>query len=122
MAIDVMGSMIRMPVGDTGTIKFVADEGALSTEDKGVFTIARRDGTPILRQILPPDLEANTYHMALAYEDTAKLKPDAYEWSFAVVRGGTFDASGKLVSVKGKHTAVLAGKLNIMPVAGGGAR
>lgn len=33
MAIDVMGNMIRMPVGDTGTIKFVAEEGSLSAEE-----------------------------------------------------------------------------------------
>ena len=122
MAIDVMGNMIRMPVGDTGTIKFVAEEGSLSESDKGVFTLARRDGTPILRQILPPDVEANAFHMQIAYEDTAKLRPDAYEWSFAIVRDAVFDASGKLLDVKGKHTAVLSGKLNIMPVAGGGVR
>lgn len=122
MAIDVMGNMIRMPVGDTGTIKFVAEEGSLSESDKGVFTLARRDGTPILRQILPPDVEANAFHMQIAYEDTAKLRPDSYEWSFAIVRDAVFDASGKLLDVKGKHTAVLSGKLNIMPVAGGGVR
>lgn len=119
MAIDVMGNMIRMPVGDTGTIKFVAEEGSLIESDKGVFTLARRDGTPILRQILPPDVEANAFHMQIAYEDTAKLRPDSYEWSFAIVRDAVFDASGKLLDVKGKHTAVLCGKLSIMPVAGG---
>lgn len=119
MAIDVMGNMIRMPVGDTGTIKFVAEEGSLSESDKGIFTLARRDGTAILRQILPPDMEANAFHMLLAYEDTAKLRPDSYEWSFAIVRDAVFDTSGKLIDVKGKHTAVLSGKLNIMPVAGG---
>lgn len=119
MAVEASGMMIRMPQGDTGSVKFVVDEGTLTAEDKGVFTLARRDGSAILRQILPADLEANTFHMVFDYSDTAKLKPDVYEWSFAVVRGGVFDTGGNLVDVKGKHTAVLCGKLSILPVAGG---
>lgn len=96
MAVEASGMMIRMPQGDTGSVKFVADEGALTAEDKGVFTLARRDGSAILRQILPADLEANAFHMVFDYSDTAKLRPDSYEWSFAVVRGGVFDTGAIL--------------------------
>lgn len=119
MAVEVHGTLIRIPQGDTGNVKFVADKGEITGEDKGVFTLARRDGTALLRKILPPDLEAGAFHMAFVYEDTAKLRPDSYEWSFRVVRGGAFDAGGRLNGAQGSHTPVLKGQLTVMEVAGG---
>ena len=119
MAVEVHGTLIRIPQGDTGNVKFVADKGEITGEDKGVFTLARRDGTALLRKILPPDLEAGAFHMAFVYEDTAKLRPDSYEWSLRVVRGGKLDASGRLEDTQGSHTAILRGTLTILPVAGG---
>ena len=118
MAVEVRGTMIRIPQGDTGNVKFAAD-GDLSDWDKALFTLARRDGSTILRKVLPPDLGDNAFHMAFVYEDTAKLRPGSYEWSFRVVRGGAFDANGRLTGAQGSHTAVLKGQLNVMEVAGG---
>ena len=43
MAVEVHGTMIRIPQGDTGNVKFVAD-GALNESDKALFTIARPGG------------------------------------------------------------------------------
>lgn len=119
MAVEVHGTLIRIPQGDTGNVTFVADRGEIADGDKGVFTLARRDGTALLRKRLPPDPEAGAFHMAFVYEDTAKLRPGSYEWSFRVVRGGAFDANGRLTGAQGSHTAVLKGQLNVMEVAGG---
>ena len=119
MAIEVHGSMIRVPQGDTGIIKFVADDGEITEQDKGVFTLARRDGTAVLRQILQPDMETKTFQTALAYEDTEKLRPGTYAWSFAMVKDAVFDDGGRLTDAKSKHTAVLMGRMDILPVAGG---
>ena len=116
MAVEVAGLSIRLPQGDTGVIKFVAEKGEVTAEDRGVFTLARRDGTAILRKILPFD--GDTAHMALTYEDTAGLKPGTYAWSLRVVRRGVFDG-GKLTAVEGQHTAVLNGSLMLQAVAGG---
>lgn len=118
MAVEVNGTMIRIPQGDTGNVKFAAD-GDLSDWDKALFTLARRDGSTILRKVLPPDLVGNAFHMAFVYEDTAKLRPDNYEWSLRVVRGGKLDASGRLEDTQVSHTAILRGTLTILSVAGG---
>ena len=119
MAVEVNGTMIRIPQGDTGNVTFVAYRGEIADGDKALFTLARRDGSTILRKVLPPDLGDNAFHMAFVYEDTAKLRPDSYEWSLRVVRGGKLDASGRLEDTQGSHTAILRGTLTILPVAGG---
>lgn len=118
MAVQASGTQIRIPQGDTGNVKFAAD-GALSENDRALFTLARRDGGVILRKVLPPDLADSAFHMAFVYEDTAKLRPDSYEWSLRVVRGGVLDSSGKLTDAQGSHTPILRGTLTILPVAGG---
>lgn len=102
-------------------MKFVAkaDGQAVTPEDRGVFTLTRRGGGAILRKILPPDTESNLFHMAFVYEDTATLRPEEYLWSFKVVRNGVFNADGRLEETQGQHTAVLRGKLHVMPTAGG---
>lgn len=119
MAIEVSGTMLRIPQGDTGTVKFVAEEGELAQEDQGVFTLARRDGSAILRKVLPVDPNEHAFHMTFVYEDTARLKPGGYEWSLRVVRGGTFDESGRLTAAQGQHTAVLRGRMSVLGYAGG---
>lgn len=119
MAIEVNGTMLRIPQGDTGMVKFVAEEGELSQEDLGVFTLARRGGAAILRKVLPPDMDEHAFSMMFVYEDTVKLKPGGYEWSLRVVRGGTFDESGRLTDAQGQHTAVIRGKMNVLGCAGG---
>ena len=119
MAIEVSGTMLRIPQGDTGTVKFAADEGELSMEDQGVFTLARRDGTAILRKFLSPDLEENAFHMAIVHEDTARLRPGQYDWSLRVIRGGTFDGEGRLTGAQSQNTAVLRGRMSVLSCAGG---
>ena len=118
MAVQAMGMQIRIPQGDTGCVKFVAD-GALVESDRALFTVARRGGGVILRKVLAPDTGDSAFHMAFVYEDTAKLKPDSYEWSLRVVRGGVLDGDGRLEDTQGSHTAILRGTLTILPVAGG---
>ncbi|MBE5798367.1 MAG: hypothetical protein E7321_00245 [Clostridiales bacterium] len=119
MAVEVQGTMIRIPQGDTGAVKFAAEKGKITQEDVGVFTMVRRDGTLILRKMLLPDAEGNAFDMMFTYEDTARIKPDHYEWSFRVVRDGVFDANGRLNGTRSQHTAVLKGRLSVLAVAGG---
>ena len=118
MAVEVNWTMIRIPQGDTGNVKFVAD-GELSESDKALFTIARRDGSAVLRKVLSVDASDKAFHLPFAYSETARMRPDSYEWSLRVVRGGAFDAGGKLNSAQGSHTPVLKGQLTVMEVAGG---
>ena len=70
MAVEVRGTMIRIPQGDTGNVKFVAD-GELSESDKALFTIARRDGSAVLRKVLSVDASDKAFHLPFAYGETA---------------------------------------------------
>ena len=119
MAIEVSGTMMRIPQGDTGTVKFAAEAGEISGEDQGVFTLARQGGPAILRKLLEPDLEENAFHMAVVHEDTARLSQGQYEWSLRIVRGGTFDGEGRLTDAQSQNTVVLRGKMNVLSCAGG---
>lgn len=119
MAIEVSGTMLRIPQGDTGIVKFSMEEGQLDEGDQGVFTLARRDGASILRRMLTPDLNENAFHLAVAHEDTASLRPGPYEWSLRVIRGGTFDEEGRLMDARNQNTVVLRGKMSVLGYAGG---
>lgn len=127
MAVEAMGMQIRIPQGDTGNVKFVADSGNMNIasngkiepEDRALFTIVSRSGAMILRKVLSPNEELTEFQLPFVYDDTAKLKPDTYEWSLRIVREGVFDANGRITSVKNVHTPVMAGKFIVMPVAGG---
>ena len=119
MAVEVMGTLIQIPQGDTGAVKFVPVQGTIAAGDMGVFTLAKRDGTPILRKLIEPDEQDNAFHMMFVHKDTALLRPGAYMWSMRVVRGGIFDAGGKLSDAQGMHTAVIRGRLVVLAVAGG---
>ena len=119
MSVEARGMQIRIPQGDTGNVKFVAENGGLAESDRGVFTLASRSGAAILRKVLEPNLGDEAFHLPFVYEDTATLKPDTYEWSFRVVRGGEFDAKGRITDVHGSHTPILKGRLVIQAVAGG---
>lgn len=118
MAVEAIGTQIRLPQGDTGNVKFVAD-GALDSSDRALFTLARRGGGVILRKVLPPNMDDSAFHMAFVYADTAKLRPDSYEWSLRVVRGGVLDGDGRITETQGSHTAILRGVMTVLPVAGG---
>lgn len=119
MAVEAMGMQIRIPQGDTGTVKFTYDKEELSGEARAVFTVANRSGGTLLRKVLAPEENEAAFQLPFTYEETANMKPDSYDWSLRVVEDGTFDANGKLRSAKASHTPVLNGKLTILPVAGG---
>lgn len=119
MGVKAYGNLIQIPQGDTGAVKFVFEEGKVSAEDRGVFTLAQHGGLPIMRKILSPNLSDRAFHMMFIHEDTAKLRPGHYEWSMRVVQDGVFDENGRLTSVRGQHTAVLGGILAVLKVAGG---
>lgn len=119
MAVEVLGNTIRIPQGDTGPVTFVPDKGEAAVGDVGVFTLARRSGGAVLRKILPLNESDNSFSMMFVRSDTVSLKPEAYDWSFRVVRGGVFDENGRLIDAQGQHTAVLNGKLAVLAVAGG---
>ena len=119
MAVEAMGMQIRIPQGDTGSVKFTYDKGEVSAEDRALFTVANQSGAPILRKVLSSNDTDLAFHLPFAYDETSGMKPGSYDWSLRVVRGGTFDANGKITAVKGSHTAILKGKLTILPVAGG---
>lgn len=118
MAVEVAGTMIRVPQGDTGIVKFVPDE-PLGEACRALFTVSRRNGGALLRKVLVPDERDGAFYMPLVYEETATMKPDRYEWSLRVVRGGQLDAQGRLTGADGSHTAVLRGQMTVLPVAGG---
>ena len=118
MAVEAMGNTIRVPQGDTGVVKFVPEESEIGADDRALFTIASRNGAAILRKVIAPQ-ENGEFHLPFVYEDTARMKPDTYEWSLRVVRNGMFDANGKIVSVDAVHTPVMLGKMTVLPVAGG---
>lgn len=119
MAVEAMGTQIRIPQGDTGTVKFVYDKAGLTGDARALFTVANRNGGTILRKVLSPDEKERAFHLPFAYEETANLKPDSYDWSLRVVENGTFDTNGKIRSATASNTVVLCGKLTILPVAGG---
>lgn len=119
MAVEANGMLIRIPQGDTGNVKFVAEEGEIADGDKALFTVASRSGGALLRKVLTPNMSDRAFHLPFVYEDTATMKPDTYEWSLRVVRDGTFDDKGRITAVHGSHTPILRGKLTILPVAGG---
>ena len=119
MAVEAMGMQIRIPQGDTGSVKFTYDKGEVAAEDRALFTVANANGGAILRKVLAPNNSDLAFHLPFTYEETAVMRPGRYDWSLRVIRDGTLDASGKITAVKGSHTAILRGKLTILPVAGG---
>lgn len=114
-----MGMQIRIPQGDTGSVKFTYDKGEVASEDRALFTIANRSGVALLRKVLTPNESDNAFHLPFSYSETAGMKPDSYSWSLRVVRGATLDGNGRITDVQGSHTAILRGTLVVMPVAGG---
>ncbi|MBQ2991137.1 MAG: hypothetical protein IJD60_07585 [Clostridia bacterium] len=119
MAVEAMGMQIRIPQGDTGSVKFVCYNGEVLQDDRALFTVASRSGIPILRKVLSPDEKGEAFCLPFTFEETSKMKPDSYEWSLRVVSEGAFDSNGKMTGAKASHTPVLCGKLIILPVAGG---
>jgi len=119
MAVEAMGMQIRIPQGDTGTVKFVYDKEELTGDATALFTIANRNGGVILRKMLSPVENEGAFHLPFTHEETANLKPDSYDWSLRVVENGTFDTNGKIRSAAVSNTVVLCGMLTILPVAGG---
>ena len=119
MAAEAMGNQIRIPQGDTGVVKFVYDKSEVAETDKAIFTVASQNGNAMLRKILEPNEGDSAFHLPFTHEETAAIKPGAYDWSLRVVRGGVFDANGRLTSAQGSHTTILKGRLTILSVAGG---
>ena len=119
MAVEAMGMQIRIPQGDTGSVKFTYEDGEVSAEDRALFTVANQSGAPMLRKVLSPNDSDKAFHLPFTYEETSGMRPGSYDWSLRVIRDGTLDANGKITAVKGSHTAILRGKLTILPVAGG---
>lgn len=118
MAVEAMGNTIRMPQGDTGVVKFVPDKREIASDDRALFTVVNRSGATLLRKVLSPD-DDGVFRLPFVYDDTARMKPDTYEWSIRVVHNATLDASGKIVSVDTMHTPVTLGKMVVLTVAGG---
>ena len=119
MAVKAMGMQIQIPQGDTGCVKFEYEKGKILEKDRALFTVASRSGVPILRKVLSPNDGDSAFHLPFTHEETAGMKPDVYEWSLRVVRGAALDINGRIVSTQGSHTAILHGRLTILPVAGG---
>ena len=119
MSVDVHGISICVPQGNTGLVMFTVEGAELTDEDRGIFTVVRRDGVPLLRKILPPGESENAFLLPFTYEDTATLKPDIYNWSFRVVSEGAFDEKGHLMDAVHHCTAVPNGILNVQEVTGG---
>lgn len=118
MAVDVNGLHICVPQGDTGVVKFVPEE-PLGEAYRALFTVSRRNGGAMLRKVLVPNAQDGAFYMPFVYGETAAMKPDRYDWSLRVVRGGQLDGNGRLTDADSIHTAVLCGQMTILPVAGG---
>jgi hypothetical protein len=119
MAVQAMGTQIRIPQGDTGSVKFTYAKGEVSADDRALFTVANQNGGAMLRKVLTPNDSDLAFHLPFTYGETASMKPGSYNWSLRVVRDGTLDVNGRITDVQGSHTAVLNGRLTILPVAGG---
>lgn len=119
MAVEALGVQIRIPQGDTGCVKFVYEPGMVKAEDRALFTVATRSGIPVIRKVLSPGDMEDAFHLPFMYDETSVMKPDTYEWSLRVIRGGELDENGRIVSVQHSQTAILKGRLTIMPVPGG---
>ena len=119
MAVQVNGTLIQIPQGDTGVVKFVYADAGIAATQRALFTAASRNGSAILRKVLSADEHAGAFYLPFVYADTATMKPDTYDWSLRLISGGMLDENGKIMSAQGSHTAVLRGRLMILPVAGG---
>ena len=119
MAVEVLGTQIRVPQGDTGAVKFVCNPGVIADSDRAMFTVSTRNGGVVMRKVLSPQIENIEFHLPLVFSDTSAMRPDTYEWSLRIVRGGTFGENGKILSADGINTPVIKGRMTIIPVAGG---
>ena len=119
MAVQVSGTLIQIPQGDTGVVKFVYGDAQMQETERALFTVAGRNGSALLRKVLSPDEHACAFYLPFVYADTAAMKPDTYDWSLRVIHGGMLDENGRILSLQDSHTAVLRGRLMIIPVAGG---
>lgn len=118
MAVRATGTRIEIPQGDTGSLRFVADV-ALTEDDRALFTVAGPHGGVLLRRVLSPDDEGCAFELAFSYRETASIQPGCYEWSLRLIRDGRLDDKGRITSARDSHTAVLCGRLVVLPVAGG---
>ena len=117
MSVEVAGHTIRIPQGDTGATKFVCEGCKPDEYEKALFTVTR-DDVIVLRKILEPD-DDGSFPLLFSHDETAKIKPDTYGWSFRLVDDGTFDANGKILNAKAVHTPILSGKFVVRAVDGG---
>lgn len=119
MALEIFGTTVYMARGETSPVRFEVTEGEIYAEDRGVFTIAKKSGEPVLRKIIEPDTQENAFLMMLVFEDTADLRAGAYDWSFRVVRNARFDEAGRIEEAQMNNTVIAEGELRLERVAGG---
>lgn len=108
-----------MACGETSPVKFQITEGEIEEEDRGVFTLAGRNGKPLLRKIIAPNKEENCFDMMFVFEDTAGLRAGGYDWSFRVMKNAKFTEKGKIEQADLQDTLVCRGELRLMELAGG---
>ena len=119
MALEIRGTRIYMACGETCPVKFLITEGEIAEEDRGVFTIAGRNGKPLLRKIIAPNEDEKSFAMMFVFEDTAGLRAGGYDWSFRVMRGAKVSAEGKIEQADMQDTPVIRGELRLLEPAGG---
>lgn len=119
MAVEIRGTTICMPCGETDPVRFEITEGEITEEDRGVFTIAEKSGKPLLRKIIAPNEERTGFDMMFTFDDTAEMRAGGYEWSFRVVKDAQIGDNGKIERLKTQQTPIARGELRLMGPAGG---
>ena len=119
MAIQIVGSTIKLPKGETDLLKFKINGAEITEQHRAVFTLARQSGEAVLRKVLPPDVEAQTFGMMFVYTDTADLKTGAYDWSLRVFLDLKIGEDGRIEDARGQATLEDRGRFVLEQIAGG---
>lgn len=113
---EVMGGTICVSRGDTGLIRFQADDGiTLGEADRGVFTIRRRRGALMLEKVIVP--EGNEFLVPFANEET-EIPAGDYEWDIRVVLDAQLDEAGRVTGGREVITPFLPGRFRVVKAVG----
>lgn len=119
MAIQILGRTIRLPRGETDLVKFKVTGAKITDQHRAVFTLARQNGEIVLRKVLPPNVEEQSFGMMFVYADTADLKTGTYDWSLRVMLDLEISAEGRIEGARGQATLEDRGRFELGQVAGG---
>ncbi len=94
---DVSGLRVAITRGDSGllTLKPRGDH-VFGAQDRAVFTIRRPGGGALMEAVYTPEADG-TVQVALESAQTARWRPDAYEWDVRYVLDARTDERGGVI-------------------------